>query len=54
MLYDWLLETRIGYGWGQTKLYIICAFVWASHAAEMMVVGFLIPILEKQWQITTE
>ena len=52
MVYDSIIESRVGFGWGQIKIYIISGLIWIADAAELMIVGFLNPVLEKEWHTT--
>lgn len=53
-VYDKIIEKKVGLGWSQYKQYIFSGAFWVANAANLMVIGFLIPILEKEWGINLE
>ena len=50
-LFDDIIEHRIGYGDCQRRWIAIFSFFWMLDSSELMIQGFLHPMLEKKWDI---
>ena len=45
---------RIGMGWFQHKLLLACGASWATDAMEVLLIGFAIPSLIADWNLSAQ
>ena len=50
--FDSILENRIKVGWAQIWGLIAVCLVWMSDGAEMFIVGFIMPLAIKEWNLS--
>jgi MFS family permease len=50
--FDWILENRIKIGQCQLWSLLAVCMIWMSDGSEMFIIGFIMPLAQKEWGLT--